>query len=90
MIAGSGKREAAGAELDRVRAVQAFTKVLSVLRGSQATLCRVHGANAWGPLEFSNGVFSVDGRPFLLADVDSITVEPGRVIIDTLPAEVRP
>lgn len=86
----SAEQGAGSAEPDRVRAVQAFTKVLSVLRGSQATLCRVHGANAWGTLEFSNGAFSVDGRPFLLADVDSITVEPGRVIIDTLPAEVRP
>ena len=74
---------------DRVRSVQAFTKVLSVLRGSEATLCRLNGAIAWGALEFSNGSFAVSGRPFLLADVDSITIEPGRVIIDTLPAEVR-
>lgn len=76
--------------VDRVQAVQAFTKVLIVLNGFPASLCVSHGAVRWGSLDFSNGSFSVDGRPFLLGDVDSITVEPGRVIIDTLPAEVRP
>lgn len=86
----SAEQGAGSAVVDRVQAVQAFTKVLVVLRGSEATLCRVHGAIAWGRLEFSNGAFAVGGVPFLLADVDSVTVEAAGVIINTLPAEVRP
>jgi hypothetical protein len=90
VIADCGLRIADCAQPDRVRAVQAFTKVLSVLRGLEATLCVAHGAVCWGPLEFSNGVFAVAGREFLVADVDAITVEPTRVMICTRSAEVRP
>lgn len=62
-----------------------FTKVLSVFLGAFAVLCRHHGVAARGVLRFESGVFAVGDSEFRLADVDSVTVEGDRVVIDTLP-----